>query len=109
MRNYTHPKATSVRLTDILFALSDPTRLSFVVALYRHGSEYTPGEMRELGGGISKSTVTHHNKSLREAGLTRTRTEGTRCYVSLRTADLEARFPGLLPMLVRHSEETGAG
>jgi DNA-binding transcriptional ArsR family regulator len=40
--------------------------------------------------------MSHHLRVLREAGLTRTRVEGTRRYVSLRREDLQARFPGLL-------------
>ena len=44
---------------------------------------------------LSKATRSHHFKVLREAGLTRTRVEGTSKYVRLR-ADLADRFPGLL-------------
>ncbi|MFI9628122.1 ArsR family transcriptional regulator [Streptomyces sp. NPDC052042] len=39
-------------------------------------------------------------KTLHSAGITRTRDEGTRCYVKLRAGDLEARFPGLLASLL---------
>lgn len=39
-------------------------------------------------------------KTLRSAGITRTRDEGTRCYVHLRSNDLEERFPGLLASLL---------
>lgn len=35
-------------------------------------------------------------KTLLSAGINRTRDEGTRCYVHLRSHDLEERFPGLL-------------
>jgi hypothetical protein len=44
---------------------------------------------------LAKATRSHHFKVLREAGLTRTRVEGTSKYVRLRT-DLADRFPGLL-------------
>jgi hypothetical protein len=37
---------------------------------------------------------------LREAGVTQTRQEGTRCFVTLRGDALETRFPGLLPALL---------
>jgi DNA-binding transcriptional ArsR family regulator len=40
--------------------------------------------------------MSHHLRVLREAGLTRTRVEGAKRYVSLRREDLQARFPGLL-------------
>jgi hypothetical protein len=35
-----------------------------------------------------------------EAGVTNTRVDGTRRYVSLRRDDLDARFPGLLDALL---------
>ena len=48
----------------------------------------------------TKSTLSHHLKVLREAGVTRTRQEGTRCFVTLRRDSLDARLPGLLPALL---------
>jgi DNA-binding transcriptional ArsR family regulator len=45
---------------------------------------------------ISKSTRTHHLRILREAGVTRMVPEGTARITSLRRADLDALYPGLL-------------
>jgi DNA-binding transcriptional ArsR family regulator len=45
---------------------------------------------------VAKSTLSHHLKVLRAAGLTRTREEGTRCFVRLRRDDIATRFPQLL-------------
>ncbi len=47
-----------------------------------------------------KSTCTHHFKVLREAGVIRQRLEGTTKLSSLRRADLDARFPGLLDAVI---------
>ncbi len=47
------------------------------------------------------STCSYHLRLLREAGLTRTRAEGTQRFISLRRDDLEERFPGLLGVLTR--------
>ncbi|MFV0130028.1 ArsR/SmtB family transcription factor [Streptomyces sp. HMX112] len=92
MRRYFHPATADICLPEVLFALSDATRLGIAVEL-SDGGERTAGE---LGGDIAKSTMTHHLKILREAGVLRVRSEGTRCYNSLRLDDLESRFPGLL-------------
>jgi DNA-binding transcriptional ArsR family regulator len=53
---------------------------------------------------VAKSTLSHHLKVLRDAGLTRTRAEGVQRFVSLRTEDIELRFPGLLGSVLAHSE-----
>ena len=41
----------------------------------------------------------YHLRLLREAGVTRTRAEGTQRFISLRRDDLEERFPGLVEVL----------
>ncbi|WP_211876959.1 ArsR/SmtB family transcription factor [Pseudarthrobacter albicanus] len=41
---------------------------------------------------IAQSTLSHHMKTLREAGLVYSRPEGTRCFISLRP-EIEERFP----------------
>lgn len=91
------PAVEDLDLTTILQALGDPVRLTIVRALAASG-EQVCGSM-ELG--ISKSTRSHHFKTLREAGLTDTRVEGTHRHLSLRRDDLEARFPGLLDAVLQ--------
>ncbi|MEV0275060.1 helix-turn-helix transcriptional regulator [Streptomyces sp. NPDC050610] len=103
MRHYFHPEIRDVCLPDVLFALSDATRLGIAVAL-ADGGERTAGE---LGGSLAKSTMTHHLKVLREGGVLWVRSEGTRCYNSLRLAELEARFPGLLDHLLGFAAKCG--
>ncbi|MEU1287649.1 metalloregulator ArsR/SmtB family transcription factor [Kitasatospora sp. NPDC005856] len=105
MRRYFHPDPKDIRLPAVLFALSDATRLGIVLAL-SDGREHTAGE---LGGDIAKSTMTHHLKILRESGLLWVRSEGTRCFNSLRTADLEQRYPGLLGHLLGSATRDGYG
>ncbi|MGC2941977.1 ArsR/SmtB family transcription factor [Brevibacterium sp. FAM 24638] len=87
-----HPAAADLSLPRVLSALSDPLRLG-IVRLLADGQERQWGE---LDAPVSKSTLSHHMKTLRSAGITRTRDEGTRCYVHLRSTDLAERFPGLL-------------
>ena len=47
-----------------------------------------------------KSTLSHHLRVLREAGITHTHVLGSRREVSLRWGDLETRFPGLLTAIL---------
>jgi DNA-binding transcriptional ArsR family regulator len=92
VRDAPHPDPAEFTLTAVLAALSDPVRVG-VVRLLSDGRERGWGELRAP---VAKSTLSHHLRVLRAAGITRTRQEGTRCYLALRGTDLEARFPGLL-------------
>jgi DNA-binding transcriptional ArsR family regulator len=49
---------------------------------------------------ISKSTATHHWRVLREAGVIHQRPSGRTMLTALRRDDLEARFPGLLEVVL---------
>ena len=99
-RDFTQPEIESVALHEVLFALSDPTRLAIARALV-DGEEHSAGD---LAGDVPKSTMSHHLKILREAGITSTRPEGMRCRVSLRRAELNRRFPGLLAAILKNAE-----
>jgi DNA-binding transcriptional ArsR family regulator len=88
-----HPDRGDIQLHDVLHALSDPQRLQIVRELAAD-SEPRPCGSIELG--VTKSTMTHHFRVLREAGVIKQRREGTTKLTCLRRDDLDARFPGLL-------------
>jgi DNA-binding transcriptional ArsR family regulator len=67
------PDLADVPVTSVLQALGDEARLEIVRQL-ADGGERCCGTF-ELG--LAKATRSHHLKVLREAGLTRTRIEGT--------------------------------
>ncbi len=92
MRVIPHPELEQLHLTEVLHALSDPVRLEIVRLLSAH-AELSSGSVEVS---VSKSTLTHHLRVLRDAGLTYTRSEGVQRLVSLRREEVEARFPGLL-------------
>lgn len=92
MRTPYHPTRADLSLPAVLYALSDPTRLAIVRAIAATGERSCGG----FGLPLPKPTLSHHFKVLREAGLIEIRLEGTQRLNSLRHADLEARFPGLL-------------
>lgn len=63
----------------------------------RHGEE--PRTCTSFGLPVSKSTLSHHFKVLREAGLVRQVDLGNMSGVTLRHQDIDARFPGLLGLI----------
>ncbi len=92
MRLVRHPAPEEIDLAAVLHALSDPVRLAIVERLAQC-DECTCGALETS---VSKSTLSHHLKVLREAGVTHTRVDGTQRFLSLRRQDLEQRLPGLL-------------
>ena len=88
-----HPRRAEIELSAVLHALSDPVRLKIVAALAAADGEPTCGSFEVP---VTKSTCTHHFKVLREAGVIHQRQQGTARLNTLRSEDLEARFPGLL-------------
>lgn len=100
MRTLFHPNTSEIQLTAVLYALSDPIRLNMVKAL-AGGNELNCGAF-DLS--IAKSTLSHHFKVLRESGVIEIKLEGRQRLISLRTADLDDRFPGLLKSILTASK-----
>jgi DNA-binding transcriptional ArsR family regulator len=96
MRSIRHPSLDDVTLGQLLYALSDPVRLGVVHQLARAGE----ATCSALDGGRPKSSMSHHFRVLREAGLVHTRTDGPAHVNDLRRAELDARFPGLLDAIL---------
>jgi DNA-binding transcriptional ArsR family regulator len=92
MKKYNHPPIETISLEQILHALSDSTRLSFVKSL-------TKEEKQSCGNltiGMSKSAASHHFRVLREAGILHMQEQGKHYINSLRKDEIDSRFPGLL-------------
>ncbi|MCP9952692.1 ArsR/SmtB family transcription factor [Actinomadura madurae] len=105
MRQAYHPEPGEMTLVAVLGALSDPIRIGLVRVL-SDGRERGWGQLRAP---VAKSTLSHHLRVLRDAGLTRTRQEGTRCFVELRRHDLDTRFPGLLDAVLETARNDDIG
>ncbi|CAN5407043.1 helix-turn-helix domain-containing protein [soil metagenome] len=95
------PATEDIRMTDILRALSDPGRVRMIEVLSDGKLHST--NLSEFPLEVQKSTLSHHFKTLREAGITFTKFEGRNCFVQLRKDDLDSRFPGLLDALLSPS------
>ncbi|MBL1118222.1 helix-turn-helix transcriptional regulator [Streptomyces sp. 110] len=92
------PAVEEIRLETVLAALSDPLRLRIVCKLLLE-SEQFDHTCGWFGLDRPKSSLTHHFKALREAGITRQRQYGLERRSHVRVADLNTRFPGLLDLV----------
>nr|WP_203721770.1 helix-turn-helix transcriptional regulator [Streptomyces coelicoflavus] len=92
------PGVDELRLETVLGALSDPLRLTIVRKLLLE-SENFDHSCGWFGFDRPKSSLTHHFKALREAGITRQRQYGLERRSQVRVDDLNARFPGLLDLV----------
>ncbi|WLW51503.1 ArsR/SmtB family transcription factor [Streptomyces sp. YU58] len=92
------PAVGDLRLETVLGALSDPLRLRIVRKLLLE-SEHFDHSCGWFGLDRPKSSLTHHFKALREAGVTRQRQYGLERRSHVRVDDLNARFPGLLDLV----------
>jgi len=93
------PTAAEMDLPVVMDALSDPIRLAI---LHRYLVD-AAGGVRSCGWvGIDrpKSTLTHHFRVLREAGLLEQHQEGLTRSSRARVEDVQERFPGLLDLVL---------
>jgi DNA-binding transcriptional ArsR family regulator len=98
MRPFKHPQSADFVLERVLYALSDPVRLDIV----RRLAQVAEASCGELDGGRPKSSMSHHFRVLRDAGLVRTQSSGTTHMNSLRRDEMDQRFPGLLDAILTH-------
>jgi DNA-binding transcriptional ArsR family regulator len=84
-------------LQQVLAALADPVRLEMVRRLAESDE---PIACSDLYADISKSTASHHFKTLREAGLTERVVIGGQTYQRLRSREVEDALPGVLASVV---------
>jgi len=93
-----HPEAEQISLPNVLATLGDETRLAIIGTLACHEEVgMVCGQFTYLAG---KTAISYHVAKLREAGVVNVTPEGTRRRVTLRRADLDARFPGFLDSII---------
>jgi DNA-binding transcriptional ArsR family regulator len=88
--------AEKLSLPAVLYALSDPLRLRIVQQLADDGDT----ACGTFGIDMPKSSLSHHFKVLRDAGVIATHSEGVRRINTLRRLELDAAFPGLLDAIL---------
>jgi DNA-binding transcriptional ArsR family regulator len=103
-RNLVHTDPADVALQDALDALTDPVRRSILRELAGE-----PDFTRACGTfdlPVSKATASHHFAVLRGAGLLEQLDKGARRLNRLRRSEFEARFPGLLALVLAEEPST---
>lgn len=80
-------------------------RLTIVRVLAEYGERACGAVGTYLGEGVSKSTLTHHWRVLRDSGVIWQQPSGRENLLSLRREDLDTRFPGLLDSVLGGSDE----
>ena len=100
---YPSPPMETVELVDVLKALADPIRLRIIQELTDGDPHAKAAVTLSCGFEVQKTTLSHHYKALREAGITRTIVDGRNHSIQLRRAELDAKFPGLVEALTGHT------
>jgi DNA-binding transcriptional ArsR family regulator len=101
-----HPAEDAVELTAVLSALAEPARLTIVRTVADQGSEGSEAGVacsdvwEKSGLTATKSTMSHHYKVLREAGLVVMWWVGAKKHVRLRRELVDVRWPGLLSAIL---------
>jgi DNA-binding transcriptional ArsR family regulator len=93
--------AAVAEITALLQALADPVRMAIIRGLALTGDPRACGSF-ELA--VTKSTLSHHFRVLREAGVIDAHYEGTRKLITLRRDELEAVYPGLLDSVLKAAQ-----
>ena len=102
VKSVAHPPVEGFALAKVLHALSDPVRLKLVRMLAAEGDLTCAA----LCLGRPKSSMSHHFKTMIDAGVLRVRVVGNMHLNSLRRDDLETRFPGLMAAVICADEAT---
>lgn len=104
MTRFVHPAKEDITLAGVLGALSDPMRLKILKKLL----ERRDGSLSCSGAApcaeMAKSTLSHHFRVLRDAGLIRTTKRGVENLNCVRWDEVEERFPGLLKTIMRFQQ-----
>ncbi len=103
MVQFVHPSKDDITLEGVLGALADPSRLFILRGLLKKGDGCMSCAEASPCPNMAKSTLSNHFRILREAGLIRTVKQGVEHRNTVRLDDINARFPGLLKLVIKLS------
>jgi DNA-binding transcriptional ArsR family regulator len=102
MRPLFHPPIEDVTVEGILHALSDPVRVAIFADIATANCTFNCSNFLNVSDRpIPKSTLSHHFKALREAGLIRAERRGVEMQNTSRCLEIETRFPGLIAAVLK--------
>ncbi|MGC4390662.1 MULTISPECIES: ArsR/SmtB family transcription factor [unclassified Agrobacterium] len=104
MVQFFHPAREDISLTAVLSALGEPARMGIIRKLWVSEAGQNCGAAAPCQD-MPRSTLSSHMRVLREAGLIRTHKQGVENISVVRIEDMEARFPGLLPSILKFDEQ----
>ncbi|MFI6322209.1 ArsR/SmtB family transcription factor [Nonomuraea sp. NPDC050556] len=94
------PSREQIQLVDVLAAIGHPVRAKIVKVL-ADGAERP---CRGIAPDVPKSTLTSHWRVLTDSGVIYQRPVGRNLFITLRRDDLDARFPGLIDLVIQQEE-----
>ena len=101
MAHLVHPAAEDITLEGILHALADPVRVRIFAEITKADQARTCSALLKVcDKPVPKSTLSQHFKVLREAGLIRSERQGVELHNTLRHADLQGCFGGLISAIL---------
>lgn len=102
MKPLVHPSIEDITVEGVLHALSDPVRAAIYAQIAGSACSMNCSNFLQISDReIPKSTLSLHFRALREAGLIRSERRGVEMHNTTRCADIEQRFPGLLPAILQ--------
>lgn len=102
MKPLLHPSVEDITVEGILHALSDSVRVTIFAKIANSDCARTCSHFLQVcDQPVPKSTLSQHFKVLREAGLIRSVRQGVEMKNEARCAEIEKRFPGLLPAILQ--------
>jgi DNA-binding transcriptional ArsR family regulator len=109
MRPLFHPSLDEITVEGILYALSDPVRVSIYADIASQGCRQICSTFLTVRDrAIPKSTLSQHMRILRENGLIRGERHGVQMSLTPRCAEIESRFPGLISAILNaHRIQSG--
>ena len=103
MVQFVHPSTDDISLAGVFGALGDPMRLRIIKGMMKKDGCMSCSEAMPCPD-MAKSTLSNHFRILREAGLIRTAKRGVENRNTVREDDINARFPGLLKLILKLSD-----